>query len=952
MTNSMYTLLLLLGLLLGNTRATALPGMPQDAVSQGKGIPARQRTFLENKGQIKDQYGNARPDIDVQLRDKGMSLFIGNGKIRYQLERMLPGTTATDHYNQPLSYSLETYRVELTLLGANPKATLEKLSPTAIKNRYYGTGIPEQGYTARGYQKLVYKNVYPQIDWTIYIKEEGIEYDFIVHPGGNVADIRMEYQGAEKLQQNVTGGLTISTPLGTIQESHPVTYQEDGTVISSNFVVEGNTVGFRTAAHNGKITIDPQVKWGTYVGGNYMFDDVISLITDSKGNLYCSGQASSSNIATAGSFKNTIGGIVDAFLSKFDADGKQIWGTYFGGPGLDRGYGLSIDSLDNVYLYVLNLDGAAGLATAGAHQTTAGGGWEIILAKFNETGERVWSTYYGGSRDEGWSGMNTIRVVNGSLYVYASTKSPDNIATPGAEKTTINSTENFFLAKFTLDGRRIWSTYVQGSDSASIHARGMSSDSKGNIYLGGHVFGGKGWSTTGSHQPNVGSNNAYDAVLLKYDSAGKKVWGTYYGGTALEFCNTIVCDKDNNVYMAGTTQSSNDIATAGSMQPTIKSTTRADYFIVKFDETGKRQWGTYLGGTENESNPILNIMNDNSLMLSGNTTSWDIKITDDAIQKLHGGGATITGGDWYLARMDRTGNILWSSYYGGGGDDVAYFSHINGADMYVSGSTNSPASVATPGSHQDTYGTPLMTAGLMAKFCFSEIPVAGYINGPDSICANQLNTYSIADIGDVESCIWTLPEGWSGSSTGLSIDISNNDQSGSIAVQIIRCGDTSVPSLLPVHVLQATEAIITIDEFTLGTVNKHSNYQWMFNDELIEGATQETYTVNENGNYRVITTDANGCTDTSDVYKVTNVSIEGHMVYQPVRIYPNPATDALYIQAAVPVFTTVWGIDGKVMIRDAGTKKLDISKYAAGVYLIQVKDTAGNMLYNRKFVKM
>ena len=62
-----------------------------------------------------------------------------------------------------------------------------------------------------------------------------------------------------------------------------------------------------------------------------------------------------------------------------------------------------------------------------------------------------------------------------------------------------------------------------------------------------------------------------------------------------EGCST---DPDGNVYLTGQTMSANNIATAGAFQNTLEG--GEDAFLVKFDNTGLRLWGTYYGGTNQE----------------------------------------------------------------------------------------------------------------------------------------------------------------------------------------------------------------------------------------------------------------------------------------------------------------------------------------------------------------
>ena len=77
-------------------------------------------------------------------------------------------------------------------------------------------------------------------------------------------------------------------------------------------------------------------------------------------------------------------------------------------------------------------------------------------------------------------------------------------------------------------------------------------------------------------------------------SQNTRLWATYYGGTGWDNANSVACDASGNVYIAGTTNSSN-IASAGFQN--VYGGGSYDAFLVKFDASGNRLWATYYGGT-------------------------------------------------------------------------------------------------------------------------------------------------------------------------------------------------------------------------------------------------------------------------------------------------------------------------------------------------------------------
>src|SRR5690606_35624331 len=125
-----------------------------------------------------------------------------------------------------------------------------------------------------------------------------------------------------------------------------------------------------------------------------------------------------------------------------------------------------------------------------------------------------------------------------------------------------------------------------------------------------------------------------------------------------------------------------------------------------------------------------------------------------------------------------------------------------------------------------------------------------------------------------------------------------SNTSGSLTIQMIACNDTSNIISKEITTFTPVEAIVTIDNFTLKTLNTHDTYQWFLNDVPIAGATGREYNVLENGEYKVATTN-DGCVDTSDVYRVTNYSGTGiqssQLLASQITVYPNPAQNELYI---------------------------------------------------------
>jgi len=200
------------------------------------------------------------------------------------------------------------------------------------------------------------------------------------------------------------------------------------------------------------------------------------------------------------------------------------------------------------------------------------------LVKFNSAGIRQWGTYYGGSgMDRGYSCDTDA---SGNVYMAGSTLSYTStaIATAGSHQSTFGGA---FLVKFNSAGIRQWGTYYGGA--GSVWGQSCATDAAGNVYMAGATNSGTDIATAGSHQSVLVTAGAWiDAFLVKFNSAGIRQWGTYYGGSGDDVGNSCATDASGNVYMAGWTDtpSGTSIATFGSHQSFYGGNT--DAFLVKF----------------------------------------------------------------------------------------------------------------------------------------------------------------------------------------------------------------------------------------------------------------------------------------------------------------------------------------------------------------------------------
>lgn len=920
-------------------------------------LASKSLSFTENKGQIINQFQQPRPDIDFRLSaGNGLSVFVGSGQIHYQWAKSVKGghepllrmeghVLGAGSRQESDTPTFKMYRMDVTLLGANPDAQVITEGQQAAFERYFQPWVNKDnsnnGVVAHSYRKITYKNVYPNIDWVLYIKGNTVEYDFVVHPGGKVSDIRLQYGGATKLALQANGSLLATTPMGKVREQAPHSYDAQGRVVASAFQLEGNTLSFKTDTYQGTLTIDPTVEWGTYFG-DLGQDIAYGVKSDANENIYMTGiTASTDNIATTGAYQTTYaGGTYDAFIAGFKADGDISWATYFGGDAEDRGTDIALNPVTNNIFIAGVTKSTSGIATANTHQDTLGGNWDAFLAGFDTTGSLVWSTYFGGEGSEG-TGLIAGVTCNKAGYIFLSgeTSSDSGIATAGAYQTSRAGGVDAFLAKFDTAGQIQWSTYFGGDGNE--YGRKLGCDTAGNIYLGGYTSSTSGIASTSAFQSSFGGVN--DAFLAKFNTNGGREWSTYFGGAGSEVFNAIAVAEDGTSYIGGSTTSDVGIAT-GSVFQTEKGGA-ADGYVASFTETGQQNWASYIGGSGADVVNALAV-NNQELFVGGMSNSSDSISFGNSFQQSFSGIL-----DGVVIKLDILGHGIWGTYFGGSGSEFVNALAITPDErLYLAGQTASAANIATTGSYQENYGGGAYDA-FLAKFNVCEPPVAPVaILGDTLVCSGTPAEFSVAPVAGATSYTWLLPSGWSGNSDSAAISITPDNSNGVIYVLANSCAASDSTSLA-ITVLPSPEPQLVQNGNILSTTQAYDSYQWNLNGQPVNGATGAIYLMVAAGSYSVTVTTAEGCSGISDTIAYTTGINVTSALKAAIKVSPNPATDRINIQSPVPVDIKLNSIDGRELLRQENATSINIGGLSNGLYLLHIYGQKGALLKVEKVIK-
>ena len=177
----------------------------------------------------------------------------------------------------------------------------------------------------------------------------------------------------------------------------------------------------------------------------------------------------------------------------------------------------------------------------------------------------------------------------------------------------------------------------------------------------------------------------------------------------------------------------------------------------------------------------------------------------------------------------------------------------------------------------------------------------------------------------------------------------NADTSGFFTCSITNAGGTV--TLTGITVNPEPNPVIGVTFGRTFYTGTYATYQWYFNGTAVSGATTDSLVEIGNGIYSVVVTDIHGCQDTSAAYVDSTYAVE-NVGQIGVKIYPNPASTFIYIDAPARVNVEIMSADGKLVIRKENAKSIDISEISTGMYMIMVYDMYNNLVKADKIMKV
>jgi len=606
--------------------------------------------------------------------------------------------------------------------------------------------------------------------------------------------------------------------------------------------------------------------------GNSSIQQCRAVAHDAAGNGYAGGDfAGVIDLDPGPGVVNfTAAGGGDAFICKFNSSGNYVWGFSLSSSGADGITGISIDNSGNVYV-----TGSFGGTTdfdpgVGVTNLTNSGSQDAFVAKYNSAGVFQWAFKIGSTNyDIGYSICNDLA---GNVLIAGDFMGTVDFDPAAPVVNFTSPAGDAFLAKYTPAGNYVWALCV-GTPTSQSEGWCVATDLSNNVFLSGQFFGTKDFDPSASVF-TLTSNGSRDGYLAKFNASGSFQWAISLGTSNSDYASCVKIDNSGNAFLSGSFDGTADFdPSVGTF--TLASFGMDDIFLAKYNSSGNFIFANKIGGTNVDFARAIDIDGSNNVFLTGyfrGTADFDPSPSTATVN-------SVGFNDMFVAKYNSSGLYQYAFSAGSSGFEEGTDISVNNAgNFYVGGSFENTVDF-NPGIGVNNLISSGNLDAYIAKYadCLSQPSSPGSITGSVSICNGGVSaSYSIAAITGANSYNWSLPGGWSGTSTTNVISTTVGLSGGNVSVTAINACGTSSAQVLTVTVNPSPTITVNSGSICSGssfTMNASggNTYTYQGGNAVVSPTASTSYTV--------VGTNTLGC--------VSNMATSN------VTVNPNPTVTAV-----------------------------------------------------------
>jgi hypothetical protein len=335
-----------------------------------------------------------------------------------------------------------------------------------------------------------------------------------------------------------------------------------------------------------------KLEWEVVLGG--VDQDIFRDIRLTRDGGYIVGGSTYSN--NTGDISDTSRGGMDFWIVKLNSAGNVEWDRRFGST-CDDYFAAVLQTNDGGYM----VGGTTNCGPGGDKSTGARGYLDYWVIKTDSLGNMQWDAVYGGSGSEELMAMEPT---SDGAYILAGISSSDSSEFKSQNARSID----YWMVKIDENGNKLWDKALGGNQEDICQTLKPTED-------GGFIIGGNSFSNASGDKSMNNYTLGYDWWIVKTDSNGNKEWDKRYGTYTEDFLNSILQTPDGGYLLAGYA------GTSVSGDRTAPSRGGDDYWIVKLNDTGGKEWDAAYGGSGGDYLSSAAMAPDGGIILGGTSAS-------------------------------------------------------------------------------------------------------------------------------------------------------------------------------------------------------------------------------------------------------------------------------------------------------------------------------------------
>ena len=220
-----------------------------------------------------------------------------------------------------------------------------------------------------------------------------------------------------------------------------------------------------------------------------------------------------------------------------------------------------------------------------------------------------------------------------------------------------NGDLDYWICKMDGNNNLLWQKNYGGAGLDLLQSVKATAD-------GGYILAGISSSNISGDKLDI-CQGATDYWIIKIDASGGQQWQTTVGGVGIEKLNQITQTTDGGYIIAGSSGSKKSPVGQDNIIPLTQKTESCrgglDFWIVKLKSNGDVDWQKTIGGRFADELKVVQPLPNNEYLLGGYSNS---PISGEKTNE------NIGIGDYWIVKINNTGEIIWQQTLGGSSDDV------------------------------------------------------------------------------------------------------------------------------------------------------------------------------------------------------------------------------------------------------------------------------------------